>query len=331
MRSIANIRVQPVWPVRPALHLFTLAVCFLFAAGSTLAQDDYRKTLHSNNRTLELQISSEFSPAQREHLIAWLDYISTSLLQVYGHWPRQTWRVSVTPASSTNTDPIPWAQVNRDKIDSVEFFTAPQATTEQLVREWTGYHELAHLLIPYRGWGDNWFSEGLASYYQTILQARSGILNEQQAWQEIFDGFRRGEADSGFDGRKLYEVSDAMREDGGFMRVYWSGAWYFLAVDIRLRQQSGGKNSLDLALEKLNHCCADESMSVPQIISKLDELNQVLLFQQLYDRVNTSTKMPSFEKIFASIGVTVVDDKVLLQDAGPGALLRQQIVQPRPL
>lgn len=293
--------------------------------------EDYQETLVRDGRKLDLHISSEYEPGQRENLVSWIEFISDALLDVYGHWPRQKWQISISPVSAAKSDPIPWAQVHRDGVDRVEFFTAPKATTEALRQDWTGYHELAHLLIPYRGWGDTWFSEGLASYYQNILQARSGVLNEQQTWQNLYAGFLRGRTDSQFNGQPLAAVSGAMRENGGFMRVYWSGAWYFLAIDIRLRQQSSGSSTLDLALEKLNDCCADERLSVPQMVNKLDELNKVLLFQPLYERVSASTEMPSFENIFASLGVTIVDGEVNLQQEGPGAMLRQQIVRSRTL
>jgi M61 glycyl aminopeptidase len=304
---------------------------FALTAMPGLAEGDAQQSFAQGDRTLTLEISPDFSARQRENVSQWIEFLSGALLQVYGQWPRQQWRISVSPASASNSDPIPWAQVHRGDIDTVEFFTAPQATTQQLKDNWTGYHELAHLLIPYRGWGDNWFSEGLASFYQNILQARSGILSEQQAWQNIYNGFLLGRADSGFDGQTLASVSNAMRDDGGFMRVYWSGAWYFLVADIRLRQQSGGKLTLDLALMNLNTCCADAQLSVPQMVSKLDELNSVLLFQPLYKQVNDSTRMPPFENIFASLGISLANGKVTLQQQGPGAALRQQILQPRTL
>ena len=111
------------------------------------------------------------------------------------------------------------------------------------------------------------------------------------------------------------------------MRVYWSGAWYFLTIDIRLRQQSGGKTTLDLALKNLNNCCADEQLSAAQMVRKLDDMNKVLLFQPLYEQVRTLRQMPSFEKMFASLGISVVDGTVQLQQAGPGARLRQQVTK----
>ena len=70
-------------------------------------------------------------------------------------------------------------------------------------------------------------------------------------WQKLYEGFQRGRAEHAFEGQSLQQVSDALRQSGGFMRVYWSGAWYFLAADTRLRMQSGGEVSLDDALEKL--------------------------------------------------------------------------------
>ena len=115
------------------------------------------------------------------------------------------------------------------------------------------------------------------------------------------------------------------------MRVYWSGAWYFLAADTRLRLQSGGQRNLDLALAELNSCCGNQSLSVPEIVSRLDQLNRVVLFGILYDELTVSTRVPPFESIFASLGIDVVDGRVRLQEDGPGARLRQQIATGKPL
>jgi hypothetical protein len=315
-------------PVRGQLTLWAVLLVLLPTALCRAENELYHQTLTQDNRKLQLYISAEFQPAQQQALVTWIDFLSTALLQVYGRWPRQEWSISISPVSAAHDDPIPWAQVKRNAVDSVEFYTAPNASSDTLKEAWTGYHELAHLLIPYQGWGDTWFSEGLASYYQNILQARSGMLSEEETWQKIYEGFLRGRADTQFNGQSLEEISRNMRKDGGFMRVYWSGAWYFLATDVRLRQQSSGKKSLDQALERLNQCCAEKQLSVPQMVDKLDQLNRVLLFQPLYEQLIHSTEMPAFEDIFASLGISIIAGKVHLQQQGPGALLRQQILQP---
>lgn len=303
----------------------------LAIAAASSGEDSTSHTLEHGGRRLDLQISNQFEPAIQQNILAWTGFISDALLQVYGRWPRQRWQILVTPASASSDDPIPWAQVHREEINRVEFFTATQATTDSLQRAWTGYHELAHLLIPYQGWGGAWFSEGLASYYQNILQARVGILTEQQMWQKLYEGFQRGRGDAKFEGQPLHSVSSNLRQEGGFMRVYWSGAWYFLAADVRLRQQSGGRHTLDQALDRLNECCGEQQMSAPQIVQQLDQLNRVLLFQPLFEDVNASLQVPPYEPIFASLGISVADGQVQLQTEGPGARLRRQMVVRKPL
>ena len=146
---------------------------------------------------------------------------------------------------------------------------------------------------------------------------------------KLYDGFQRGLAETGFDGESLGAVSDNMRKNGGFMRVYWSGACYFLTADARLRLQSGGELNLDRALEKLNDCCSDQSLSVPQMVVKLDQLNRVLLFDSLYEQFAIATTVPPFDPIFATMGIDVVDGEVRLQETGPGARLRREIVEGR--
>jgi hypothetical protein len=261
----------------------------------------------------------------RESLETWTSTISKSLLQVYGRWPRKQWEISLAPISASRTDPIPWAQVERGDPDRVSFFTSTAATAQDLIGAWTSYHELSHLLIPYRGWGDIWFSEGLASYYQNVLQARSGLLSEQQMWQKLYDGFMRGRRQSQFAQFDLQTISAEMRKKGAFMRVYWSGAWYFLKADVELRRRSRGKQTLDTALDRLNLCCAEQKLSVTQMVAKLDEVNGVDLFVPLYRELSSSTSMPDFEPLFAELAIEVRKNTVQLNSASPNADLRTRI------
>jgi predicted metalloprotease with PDZ domain len=187
------------------------------------------------------------------------------------------------------------------------------------------------LLIPYRGWGDLWFSEGLATYYQNILQARTGMLSEREMWQNIYAGMVRGLEDTAQQRQPLKEISETLHSKGGFMRVYWSGARYFFELDVRLRRQSGGSLTLDKALERLNRCCSDDRLTVPQIVTKLDRLNEVILFRSLYQEARESLTLKPFDKLFASLGISIQAGRVTLQPAGPGAELRRQIAKTRVL
>ena len=287
--------------------------------------------IHQDDRYLELVISDDFAQDTRLEIGHWARFLSESLLQAYGRWPQTHWRMTVAPASAAADDPIPWAQVVRGDVTSVEFYVSPQSTSTRLKSAWTGYHEMGHLLIPYRGWGDLWFSEGLASYYQNLLQARIGIISEREMWQRLYDGFQRGINDTAMHEEPLHVASDALYSKGGFMRVYWSGARYFLELDVRLRSQSAGRLNLDTALQHLNDCCANQKLSVKSIVRQLDQLNEVVLFRPLYDEVRGSHSVMPFETLFDSLGINVDNGTVTLQPAGPGAELRRNIARARAL
>ena len=67
---------------------------------------------------------------------------------------------------------------------------------------------LVTYLFPYDAGDSRWFSEGLASYYQNITQARIGMFNEQTMWQKLYDGFERGNKQQNYRHQTLDYVSD---------------------------------------------------------------------------------------------------------------------------
>ncbi|MFK8049761.1 MAG: hypothetical protein AB8B81_15145 [Halioglobus sp.] len=266
------------------------------------------------------------SAARSEHILRWLDSSTAALVSVYGRLPRSNLRIEVSPISVNSDDSIPWAQVTRGDPDTVKFYIDAMASEEDLVNNWTSYHELSHLLIPYRGWGDMWFSEGLASYYQNLLQVRAGVIDERTLWQKLHAGFERG-----LDNRRpdltLAELSPTMRENRSYMRVYWSGAWFFLKADVELRKRSGGDVTLDTVLGELNNCCRDETLSAREIVVKLDSFSESTLFSDLFNTMRASRAIPPVEALWSELGIAVEGGTVSLIEEHPGARLRRGIAE----
>lgn len=266
------------------------------------------------------------STTRSKEVLRWIDSSTDALISVYGRLPRSSLRIEVSPISMYSKDSIPWAQVTRGDPDTVKFYIDAMASEEDLVNNWTSYHELSHLLIPYRGWGDMWFSEGLASYYQNLLQVRAGVIDEQTMWQKLHDGFERG-LDNPRPDLTLAELSPTMRENRSFMRVYWSGALYFLEADIELRKRSDGAITLDSVLGELNKCCRDKSMSAPQIVSALDSIAKSTLFSDLFDKARASRAIPSAEDLLSELGIAVEGGTVSFIQDHTGTFLRRGIAE----
>lgn len=300
-----------------------LAPLFLFfLASAPVLGKEYRLT--QNDQVVVIDMHFLIPDGQREGVLNWLRFSTDALASVYGRWPRSEWRIEIAPISLYSDDSIPWAQVNRGDPDIVAFYIDAMASERELVENWTTYHELSHLLVPYRGWGDLWFSEGLASYYQNLLQARTGVIDERLMWQKLHDGFERG-LDNPRPDLNLAELSPDMRENRSFMRVYWSGAWYFLSADIALRKESGGDVTLDTALGMLNSCCRDRSMSAREIAKKLDLLTGSTLFTDLFARARASRALPPVAGLFSDLGISIQDGTVSLLPDHPGSAIRRDI------
>jgi hypothetical protein len=272
-------------------------------------------------QVLEIDLDSGLAEGKHQEVLEWVRSTADALAGVYGRWPRDRWRVKVKAISGYGSDPVPWAQVNRGDPDTVSLYIDRGAGKQRLVSNWTAYHEFSHLLIPYRGWGDMWFSEGLASYYQNLLQARQGVFDEREMWQRLHDGFVRGRSNRRPD-LTLAELSPDMHENRSYMRVYWSGAWYFLTADLQLRRRTGGRQSLDTALGALNDCCADLKLSARDIARRLDAITGQAIFIPLFEDVAGSLALPAFEGQFASLGIRVSNGRVSLDETHESAPLR---------
>jgi hypothetical protein len=303
----------------------SLLTVLLALAGSVTAAETH--LYQRQGQVVEIQLHPDLPQSQRPQVLGWVHASADALASVFGRWPRDRWRVRVTPLATRHDDPVPWAQVNRGDPDLVSFYIDASADQQRLLNNWTAYHEFSHLLIPYRGWGDLWFSEGLASYYQNLLQARRGVIDERGLWQRLHNGFERGRRNRRPD-LSLAQLSDVMRENHSYMRVYWSGAWYFLTADLALRHLSQGRQSLDTALGALNACCAELNLSARDIARRLDELSGQAVFLPLFDEVSSSRQMPEFAGHFASLGIRLQDGVVILEEDHPWAPLRRQFVSP---
>jgi hypothetical protein len=201
----------------------------------------------------------------------------------------------------------------------------PSRPEAEFNEDWTAVHELSHLLHPYLGDRGSWLGEGLATYYQNVLRARAGLLTRTQAWQRLADGFQRGQ--SGPYAETLEQAAADMSHSHSFLRVYWSGAAYWLTVDSELRRLSGGKQTLDTALSRFGDCClpAYREWKPEEFVAKLDALLGVRVFTQHYREFARMKRFPDWQASFARLGVRADEDSVILDEGAPDASIRDAI------
>ena len=107
-------------------------------------------------------------------LAQWLTHSAAGFNRVFGRFPNPHAQILLVGASRYGSSPVPFGHVVRNQGETIRFFVDPQAELDELQYDWTAVHEIAHLLLPYVE--QRWVSEGFASYYQNLMQAKVGRI-----------------------------------------------------------------------------------------------------------------------------------------------------------
>lgn len=250
-------------------------------------------------------------------IIDWLQRAADAVAQLYGRFPVASLQVVVVPGAR-GAEPVPSAYVLRGGGPGAHFFVNQRRPIEEFLSDWSAVHELSHLFLPYINSSDAWLSEGVASYYQHILRARAGIINAGEAWQSMHSAFQRARVDE--NGVTLAAATERMYRNGDFMRVYWEGAAIMLLADERLRERSGGRQSLDTVLEQLQRCCLapDVGWHAEDLFRRLDELAGGSVFGELFAEQVQSGVFPDLAQLYRELGLQArADGKLTTDETAP--------------
>jgi hypothetical protein len=270
---------------------------------------------------LHVAILAGADAAQRERLLAWLEQVGRATLSAYGRLPLADVQILIVPVGAQR-EAVVFGQSLRGQGNGLTLFVDPAQDTQAFERDWVAVHELSHLFHPHLGDAGAWLAEGLATYYQNVLRARAGLLTPEQAWSQLDAGFERGRIGTPAPAtRDLEQAADRMDETRDFMRVYWSGAAYWLAADIELRRGSGNRLSVDEALHRFAACCltTQRAWSPAAFVAKLDELTARDAFAPLFRAYRARRDFPDLTPLYRALGIRRVG-QVLQFDEGAQAV-----------
>ena len=262
--------------------------------------------------TLRIEVQQPIADEKAAEIVEWLRSASSNVSLAYGRFPNPSPRVVVIPTGGRSwggDSPVPFGRVTRDGEEKIEFFVNPDRPIQEYYADWTATHEFSHLMLPYVRSRHKWISEGFASYYQNILMARAGHYTAIEAWQKLYAGFERGRL-------SRPELSPNEAAAAGIrkarMKIYWSGAAIALLADIELRERSGGRESLDVALDRLQRCClpSNRSWNGPTLFAKLDSLVDIPVFMPLYRKHADTAGFPDIRPALKRLGVAIENNSV---------------------
>lgn len=258
-----------------------IGLALLFASFSSLA---------TPNITFELD--RKFTQKQKKDVEQWLQQGIAAVEQSIAQLPQRHLKFSVLQHSSSH--PVPWGQVVRGNPDMVKLHVGRNANLSAMVNDWTLYHEISHLYLPYLDYSSFWLSEGFATYMQYIVMYQAGLITKAKFIERMQAGFERGMKNAKRKPGKLKDVSNNMWQMRAYRRVYWSGAAFFLEADIALRAAKG--ISLTEVIQAYVDCCRRDNSSGISLMKTLDKLNKTDIFIPLYQQYAQRRDFPTITK-----------------------------------
>ncbi len=239
---------------------------------------------------LRFEWSDEFSPAEREKLVRWVEETQAGVEQLVGPFP---FDVHVTFHRRDNArEPVPWANTQRGRIQGVHFHVDPAYSAAALRADWTASHELSHLAFPYLGSRHAWFAEGFASYMQYQVMQAMGELSPEEVARRYQGKLALAERRYRYPGRPFAVAAPRLRAEGNYPTMYWGGAAYFLQVDAALRKATA-RGFVDVLRDYVN-CCRHRDDDLGALLRELDRLSGATLFSTRYREFETRKGFPDY-------------------------------------
>lgn len=278
---------------------------------------------------VRVAILGDTTPAQRRVLQDWMRQSLDAASRGYGRLPLRFAQVMLLAAPGAGgRRGVGFGQSLRGQGNAVHLLVDPARPLQDLSADWTAVHEFAHWAHPYLADGGAWLAEGLASYWQNVLRARAGQLSDAEAWEQLLAGFERGRSTMPAE-ISLAELSEDMHTRGAYYAVYWSGAAYWLQVDVELRRASGGRLSVDLALERFAACCLQprREWAPHAFVARLDALLGSDVFLPRWREYAARRGFPPLQALQDELGLALsADGKLRLREA-PAASVRDAILR----
>jgi hypothetical protein len=192
-----------------------------------------------------------------------------------------------------------------------------QVDPRRLFDDWVLTHELIHTAMPFVRGRSTWFMEGAATYIEPIIRARAGWKTEEEVWREWVESMPQG------NGAFSFGLANASGRQN-----YWAGATFMLLADLAIRRATEGAKGLEDCFGGALWSGFDGSLRVglDDYAAACDRATGTNALSSLIARHVERAEPVDLAALWRDLGVSMVGDRVVLDDRAPGARWRKMIV-----
>jgi len=252
-----------------------------------------------------------------DEIVRWISASAAAVGEYFGRFPLPDSLVLVVPSRGARIH----GRVFGRGGATVLLWVGPEVSQVDLDKDWVLVHELTHLGFPSVARRHHWAEEGLATYLEPIIRARTRALPAKAVWTELVQGLPKGLPQPGDQG---------LDHTPTWGRTYWGGALFWFLADVEIRERTGNQFSLQDALRRIlaEGGTVAEGWSLDRALSAGDRAIALPVLKRLYERMRASPAPVDLDALFERLGVRTIGTQISFDDRAPIASVRRGITAP---
>lgn len=269
------------------------------------------RSIKQDAAVIDLLIAPRTFAMDDDALERWVHEAASGVARYYGTFPVPRTLVVVVGADSGLNG------ITRGEQGASVLLQLGADLTEGKARSgWILTHELLHVTFPSldrRRYA--WVGEGLSSYLEPIVRVRAGTLTVDDLWRDLLRDAAQGLPESNDQG---------LDHTPTWGRTYWGGALFWLEADLTIREQTGGRHSLDDALRAIarNGGTVTATWTIEHLLETGDKATETHVLSELHRLRGQTPAALELDLLWRRLGVRLGGERVVFDDAAPWAELR---------
>ena len=264
----------------------------------------------------DVVIEADDLALSEQQLRDWIERSGRTVAAYYGKFPVPGLKITIT---GTGRWGIGFGQHWDGRFIKVRVGSG--ADQDTLDRDWVMVHEMLHAGFPDLERKHKWMQEGLSTYLQRIVEAQAGRMSDERVWGRFTEAMEYGRPKRGDRGL------DITRTWG---RLYWGGALFWMVADIRIREATDNRKSLEDALKGIVAVGGNgrQDWTTARVVEVGDEATGTTVLRDLYDEMALAPGDIDLDALWRRMGIEVVGKrKVVFHDDAELAEIRKSMTR----
>ncbi len=265
---------------------------------------------------ISITLPDEQLKVSQQDLLNWVRSAATAVSTYYGRFPVDHLTLKMHSGRGSGVR----HGVTYPRYGGLILITVGESSdVSDLKEDWVLTHEMTHLAFPNMAENHHWIEEGLATYIEPVARAQIGNLPAAEMWRQFIHDMPKGEPASDSD--------HGLDETPTWGRTYWGGAMFCLLADVKIRERTHNRKSLQDALRAIrnHHGIITEDWDIEKALTIGDKATGTTVLQDLYHEMRDKPDPVDLDELWKKLGVSMKDGEVVFDDQAPEANIRKAI------